>query len=369
MAEAVSETVRSPFYAAQEALGATFMEEAGWFWTEGFGDLDAEYRAVRDDLGLWDVSPLNKWEFRGPDALEAAARLHTNDTRGLGVGQVHYGAFCDADGLMVDDGTVFKWSDDHVWVMTNAREHEEHFGAVTEGLDVRFEHIGRQLPHLGLQGPRAREALAPECSVDIRGLRYFRFIPEEVQVGGVPCWLSRTGFGGELGYELFCRPENAESLWAAVMEKVRPTPFGVAAIEVLRIEAGLVITDYDYQPHERTPFDFSFDRLVHLNGGDFAGRAALREVAGSPPRRFKTLRIDGEVLPDYGAAVMFDGEQVGVLTSPARSPRFGLIGLAVLETEHAAGGTRLEVVLPDGATTASVDVLPVYDPEKLRPRS
>ena len=367
--DTTSETIRSPFYAAQEALGATFMEEGGWYWTEGFGDLGAEYRAVREDLGLWDVSPLVKWEFKGRDALEAAARLHTNNIRGLKTGRVHYGAFCDADGLMVDDGTVFKFSDEHVWVMTNAREHDEHFAEVTRGLDVHIEFIGRELPHLGLQGPRATAALAPHCSVDISNLRYFHFVPDEVTVGGVACWLSRTGFGGELGYELFCRPENGESLWEAVMEKVKPTPFGVEAIEVLRIEAGLVITDYDYQAHERSPYDFSFDRLVHFGEGDFVGKEKLRHVAAAPPRRFKTLRVEGDVLPGYGAEVLHDGLEVGVLTSPTQSPRFGPIGLAVLDSKHSDNGTALDVALPNGTLArATVDFLSIFDPEKKRPR-
>ena len=367
---AAGEAIRSPFYAAQEALGATFMEEGGWFWTNGFGDLDAEYRAVRDDLGLWDVSPLVKWEFKGGDALEAAARLHTNNIRGLKVGQVHYGAFCDAHGLMIDDGTVFNFGDDRVWVMTNAREHDEEFAEVTDGLDVHIDFIGRELPHLGLLGPNARERLAPVCSVDISSLRYFHFIPDEVKVGGVPCWLSRTGFGGELGYELFCRPENAAALWEAVMEHVHPTPFGVEAIELLRIEAGLVITDYDYQAHERTPYDFSFDRVVHLGGGDFNGKAALEPIAANPPNRFKTLRVGGDVLPGYGAEVLHEGTEIGVLTSPAQSPRFGLIGLAVLDARFAGNGTEVDVALPNGTIAgATVDSISIFDPEKKRPRS
>src|SRR6202011_2998397 len=116
--------------------------------------------------GVWDVSPLNKWDFRGKDAIEAAARLHTNNIPALRIGQVRYGAFCDHDGLMVDDGTVFKIADDHAWVMTNGREREEHFTEVTTGLDVHFEYVGLEMPHLGLQGARAREALAPLCSVN-----------------------------------------------------------------------------------------------------------------------------------------------------------------------------------------------------------
>ncbi|MDQ6878733.1 MAG: aminomethyltransferase family protein [Candidatus Dormibacteraeota bacterium] len=369
MAETTIPTIRSPFYQAHSELGATFMEEGGWFWTESFGDLDAEYRGVRDDLGVWDVSPLNKWSFRGPDALEAAGRLHTNNVAGLQIGQVHYGAFCDANGLMVDDGTVFKISDDRAWVMTNGRNLEEHFAEVARGLKVEIEYIGLDLPHLGLQGPRAREALAKVCSVEISGLRYFRFIPDPVKVGGVPCWVSRTGFGGELGYELFCRPKDAEALWSVVIDKCGATPFGVEAIEVLRIEAGLIVLDYDYHAHERTPFDFSLDRMVALNGAGFNGKDALRKVAGSPPRRFKTVVLETDELPEYGSAITSDGEPAGTLTSPTKSPRFGRIGLAVLESQFASDGGKLEVAMGDGTVSAKVESLPIYDPQKKRPRS
>lgn len=369
MAEPASTAIRSPFYKAHVGLGATFMEEGGWFWTESFGDLDAEYRAVRDDLGVWDVSPLNKWSFRGRDALKAAGRLHTNNVAAQKVGQVHYGAFCDSDGLMVDDGTVFKFSDDRAWVMTNGRELEDHFAEVTRGMNVDIEYIGLELPHLGLQGPRSREALSQVCSVDIAQLHYFHFIPEPVNVGGVPCWVSRTGFGGELGYELFCKPENAEDLWSVVIDRCVARPFGVEAIEVLRIESGLIVTDYDYHAHERTPFDFSFDKLVAFEGGDFNGKAALLRIADKPPNRFKTVVLQSEELPEYGAAVTHDGETVGTLTSPTKSPRFGQIGLAIVESRFAGDGQKLDVAFGDGTVPAKVDVLPIYDPLKGRPRS
>jgi aminomethyltransferase len=369
VAEATSPTIRSPFYKVHSELGATFMEEGGWFWTEGFGDLDGEYRAVRDDLGVWDVSPLNKWSFRGPDALKAAQRVHTSDVAGLQAGRVHYGAFCDGDGLMVDDGTVFKISEEAAWVMTNGRDHEDHFAEVTHGLRVDIEYIGLELPHLGLQGPRSREALAKVCSVDVTALRYFQFIPDPVKVGGVPCWVSRTGFGGELGYELFCRPRDAEDLWTVVVDRCKARPFGVEAIEVLRIESGLIVLDYDYHAHERTPYDFSLDRLVVLDGADFNGKAALSRVAGRPERRFKTLVLETEALPEYGAAVTSAGEPAGTLTSPTKSPRFGSIGLAVLEARFADEGQVLEVAIGEGTIPAEVEVLPIYDPQKRRPRS
>jgi len=363
-----TDSIRSPFYEVSAAAGASFMEEGGWYWTEGFGDADAEYLGVRDDLGVWDVSPLNKWEFRGPDALAAAQRVHTSNVLGLSVGQVHYGAFCDADGLMVDDGTVYRL-DDRVWVMTNSSEHADHFAEATSGLDVTIEAVTLTMPHLGLQGPRAREALVPLCQADISKLPYFRFLPEPTVVGGVPCVVSRTGFGGELGYELFCRPEHAADLWDVVVSQMKARPFGVEVIEVLRVEAGLVVTDYDYSPHERTPYDLSFDRVVALGKVEFLGSDALKAVAENPPRRFKTLRLEGETLPEYGAAVTRDGAPVGTLTSPALSPRFGPIALAILETEVAQDNERVEVAFETATMPATVAPLAIYDPEKRRPRA
>ena len=152
---------RSPFYESPAAMGGSFMEEAGWFWTDGFGDPDAEYRGVREDLGVWDVSPLNKWEFRGPDAVAAAQRVHTNNARGS-IGQVRYGALCDHDGRMNDDGTVYRLAD-RVWVMTNGGNHAEHFADATSGARRRDRGGHRLMPHLGLQG-RVHAKRPPRCA-------------------------------------------------------------------------------------------------------------------------------------------------------------------------------------------------------------
>ncbi len=363
------EAIETAFHDVQAAMGATFMADGGWLWTEGFGDVEKEYRAVRDDVAVWDVSPLNKWDWRGPDALEAARRVHSNDVLGLEVGQVRYGAFPDEDGLMVDDGTVFKLADDHCWVMTNGKERAGYFAEATEGLDVEIEYVALQMPHVGVIGPRSREVVSKLADVDIAGLRYFRFIPDRVKVGGIPVWLSRTGFGGELGYELFVRPEHAADLWSVVIG-AGVTPFGVEAIEILRIEAGQIVTDYDYESHQRSPYDFSFDRVVALEApGDLLGKEKLRDVAENPPNRFVTLKLRASELPEYGAEVTKDGEPAGVLTSPTKSPRYGPIGMAVLRTDLAKPGVAVEVALGDGTVPATVDVLPIYDTEKRRPRS
>src|SRR5439155_15189909 len=216
---------------------------------------------------VWDVSPLNKWDFRGPDALRAAQHVFSNDALGLGAGQARYGAFLDRDGLMVDDGTVYNTGrGNHCWVMTNGKDHQDYFGETLKDFDMEFEWIAPKMPHLGILGPRSRDVVQELTEADISDLRYFRFIPQPVEVSGVPVYLSRTGFGGELGYELFLPdPANAEELWDVVVNKAGITPCGADAIEILRIEAGLIVTDYDYEAHERSPYDSNFDPFVKLD--------------------------------------------------------------------------------------------------------
>ncbi len=363
--------IRTAFHEVTAAQGGSHAEDGGWMWLEGFGDVSKEYAALRDDVAVWDVSPLNKWEFRGPDALRGAQRAFSNDAIGLEVGRVRYGAFVDADGLMVDDGTVFNTGrENHCWVMTNGRDHDERFGELVADLDAEFEWITPSMPHLGVIGPRSREVLQQLTDEDLGSLGYFRFIPRQVQVAGVDVHLSRTGYGGELGFELFLLdPADAESLWNAIVG-AGVTPIGTDAIEIARIEAGLIVTGFDYEPHERTPFDFNLDRMVRTGVGlDFSGEDVLSVVAADPPNRFVTLRYEADSLPEYGAAVTKDGEEVGVLTSPTDSPRFGKIGLAVIASELASEGTVLDVAVEGAIVSATVDVAPVYDTEKRRPRA
>ena len=364
-----TEIVRTAFDRVQRELGCEFMDWEGWYWPNHFGDPVAEHRAVRDDVGVWDESPLRKWELRGKDALRAADRVFTNDMLGLEVGQVRYGPFCDENGKMVGDGTVFKLADDQAWAITALDTDLDHIREVASGLDVAIESATEQLPHVQLQGPRSRALLAGLTDADVAGLPYFRFWPDPVGVGGVPCWLSRTGYSGELGYELFCAPEHAEELWAAVTA-AGARPYGLAAVETLRIESGLIFIGYDYFQHETDPFDLSLDKVIRLDTGDFHGRRALVETAKAPSRRLVTLALEGSEAPEYGAAVTAAGESAGTLTSPCESPTLDrVIGLASLEARFASPGTKVDVALGDATVPATVQTLPIYDPEKRRPRS
>jgi aminomethyltransferase len=231
------------------------------------------------------------------------------------------------------------------------------------------------MPHLQVQGPKSREILAPITEgADLAQLRYFRFV-EDAKVGGIPCLVSRTGYSGELGYELYCKPEHAADLWNAVLDAGRPQgmlPIGLSAIEMIRIESGLLFPDIDYFPHKTDPYEVRLDRMVKLDKpGDFVGKEALRRLGPEGTARLlTTLKIDADETPEYGAAVTREGREVGIVRSPAKSPTFGeQIAMAAIDRDLNSEGTEVDVALGDGTVTATVAAFPLYDTEKTRPRS
>ena len=212
-------------------------------------------------------------------------------------------------------------------------------------------------------GPTSRDLVQGLTDLDLSSLGYFRFHPEPVRVGGVQATVLRTGFSGELGFELVTDPGSAPALWDALIA-AGGKPFGLEAIDIARVEAGLIIIALDYQPGETSPYDVSLDRFVK-QGTENVGSEALAAVGANPPKRLKTLQIEGDALPEAGSSVTKDGEEVGTVTSPVVSPRFGTIALAVLATDAANDGEKVEV----GESVATVAPLSIFDPEKKRPRA
>jgi aminomethyltransferase len=374
-----TELHRTAFDEVQREAGASWTDWEGWAWAADFGDAIAEHNATRQACNVWDEAALRKWDMKGPDALVLADALFTNDMSALEVGQVRYGALCDEQGLMVMDGTIFKFADDHCFSITSYDSDLEHFRhvAADRGLDVQVEDVTDAMPHLQVQGPLARAVLGPITEgADVATLRYFRFVPEGVTVGGVPVMLSRTGYSGELGFELYCSPADAAELWHAIVRAGEPhglRPIGLSAIETLRIESGLLFPDIDYFPHQTDPFEVRLDNVVKLDKpGDFVGKDALRKIAAEGTARLlTTLRIDGDEVPEYGAAVTLDGRDVGIVRSPCQSPTFdsGVIAMAAIDRELNTPGQRIEVALGDGTVGADVAEFPLYDTKKTRPRS
>jgi aminomethyltransferase len=366
----VSTTARTPFDRPLRALGAEFVEFGGWYWCASVGDPVQGHFAVRNAVGVWDQSALPKWRVEGPEAIDALDLVFTNRLRDLEAGRVRYSPFCNADGRMISDATIYMFSATEFWVMPTLESDLDFVRDLVSHLEVGIESFTAELGLLDLQGPRSRELLAGLCARDVSDLAYFRFWPEEVDVAGVPCWVSRTGYSGELGFELMCRPEHAEQLWERLLATGEVTPYGLSAVESIRIESGLLFIGIDYTPYETSPLDLSLDRFIAVDKGPFNGRDALAASFEEPPRRLCTLTPASDRAPAYGSAVMKSGARVGTLTSACVSPTFDrVIGLAVLDRSVASVGEEVEVMTGDGPIAAQVAPLPLYDTDRKRPRS
>ena len=293
---------------------------------------------------------------------------------------MRYGAFCDERGRMLGDGTVYNTgdNDEGILVVTALSTDGDHFrrAIADQGLEAEVVERTAEMPHLQLQGPKSRELLASLTDADIESLRYFRFL-EDVTIGGVPgCLVSRTGYSGELGFEIYTAPENAERLWSALLDPGQSLgirPYGLAAVESLRIESGLIFIGFDYfpavdlaVPHESRSHDQARQGRLPRQG------RARGRARGGITHRMATVVIAGEEAPDYNTPVFRHGREVGRLLSPSRRTladrrphdRHGLHRERADEV-----GTPVEVALSDGRTVpALVDQYPIYDPEKTRPR-
>ncbi len=361
-----------PFHDVQRAAGASFYEDYGHLWTKSFGDPEAEYWAVRREVGLWDVSALVKIHLTGGDVLPALDRLTTRAMLGVQPGTVRYGMVLNHEGIMLDEGTSCVLSDHEAYFFGNddSAEFLAHLADHTADLDVRFADVTSQMGTVSVQGPGSLELLAGLTDADISGLRWFRLLPEPIEIAGVRGLLVRAGFTGEKGYEFYLLDghDGGETLWREIVS-AGATPIGLDAIQMLRVEAGLIIGDEDYWPGETDPYDLSLDKFIDVEGHDFIGGERCVETAAAPPRRFVTLTFDkgggDEEVPAPGAAVFGEDGSVGAVTSATVTPRFGALALAVVDTVCAEDGLSL---LVDGRP-ATVRPLPIDDPNKERPRA
>jgi aminomethyltransferase len=365
---AEEEGKRSPLHDWHVAHGADIMWDGGYPWANHEGtDPSLEYEAIRTATGIWDLFSTCKYEITGPDAGRLLQRRFTNRIDGMEPGQVRYGAFVNADGLMIDDGNVYQHAADRYWAMINTADIEDWFRETAEDLDAQVAHRTDDLAMIAVQGPTAQATLQPLVGRDLDELRYFRFWPQKTTIAEVPGWVLRTGFSGEKGYELIVEPRHAERVWERLVD-AGGVPFGLTAIDLARTEVGLIIIAVDYQPGETSPWDLSMDRFIATDTEN-VGASALAERGQDPPKRFKTLAVESEVAPDYGAPVTRDGREVGTVTSPAVSPRVGTIGLAILDTAVADEGETVEVAVGEATASATVAPLSILDPKKERPRA
>jgi aminomethyltransferase len=232
--------------------------------------------------------------------------------------------------------------------------------------EVELENVIERLDTLQVQGPLSRRIVSSVCGEEAARLRFYRFLPEPIEIAGAQAWISRTGYSGEIGYEIFCAPEDGPTIWRAFREADDVVPNGFRAIATIRVEAGLV-SPLETPPGKRSPYEVSLDRFVCFDDREFCGREALLRAREEERRGLATLRFD-DGLPGRGAVVWAAGAVVGEVTSPAQSPGFGNIALAVVDRDAAVEGATVEVETEEGSLVGYVAPTPISDPERRRPR-
>jgi aminomethyltransferase len=354
-----------------------------------------EYNAIRNAAALIDVTPLFKYVITGKDAVRLVDRVITRDATKLAIGQVYYTPWCDERGKVIDDGTVTRVGDG-TFRWTAADPSLRWFTQNAIGLDVKIEDISEQVAALALQGPTSARLLAAVSDADIRGLKYFRMT--RGAIAGVPVEISRTGYTGDLGYEIWMPWDRAIDVWDALMTRGRAFDIhaaGMLALDVARVEAGLLLIEVDFNSSKKaviesqkySPFEMGLGRLVQLDKRPFVGRAALQEEHRRGPARqivgveiswpaVEKLYDDIGLAPQVAATasrvavpVYRHGQQVGRATTTTWSPVLKkLIALATIDAPHVAEGTPLEFEMTVEAVRhrvpATVVKTPFFNPAR-----
>jgi aminomethyltransferase len=354
-----------------------------------------EYNAIRNAAALIDVTPLYKYLISGRDATKLVNRVITRDINKVAVGQVIYCCWCDEQGKVIDDGTISRLEENlYRWTAADPSFRWFHENAL--GLDVKIEDISDKVAALALQGPTSAKLLVQVADADIAKLKYFRLT--HGRIGGVDVDISRTGYTGDLGYEIWVPWNDAPRVWDALIEQGEPFdlhPTGMLALDVARIEAGLILIEVDYfsskkaliESQKYSPYEIGLGRLVDLKKEHFVGRAALEEENRRGPKRvlmgldinwddIERLYDEAHLAPQVASTasrvavpVYRGGLQIGKATSTTWSPTLKkMIALASLDRNHAAPGTELLIEVTVEAVRhkarAKVVPLPFFNPPR-----
>jgi aminomethyltransferase len=353
---------RTPLYEEHKSLGARLVDFAGWEMPVQYEGIKAEHNAVRNHAGLFDVSHMGEVVFRGPDAEEAVQRLVTRDVTRQETGQAGYSAVCYEEGGTVDDVIVYRRPDDFL-VVVNASNREkdlDHFRENTQDLDVEVADESDDWALLAVQGPEAAGILQDFTDADLSNLKPFRFV--EGAIGGAKTSISRTGYTGEDGFELYLSPDDAPHLWRELLE-AGATPAGLGARDTLRLEAGMCLYGNELDP-ETTPLEAGIDFAVHLDKEqEFIGQEALRrEKEEGLGKKLVGFEVEGRGIARHDYPVRAGEENVGRVTSGTLSPTLGkAIGLALVSP---GVEDRFEVLIRDRPVEAHAVQLPFYKREK-----
>ncbi len=354
-----------------------------------------EYNAIRNACAMIDITPLYKYLVTGKDATKLVNRVITRDINKVKVGQVIYCCWCDEDGKVIDDGTISRL-EENVYRWTAADPSLRWFKQNGLNMDVQIEDISEKVAALALQGPTSGQLLKVAAEADIANLKYFRVT--RGKINGVPVDISRTGYTGDLGYEIWAPWNDAVKVWDALMAKGKQFDIhaaGMLALDVARVEAGLLLIEVDYSSSKKalipsqkySPYELGFGKMVHLDKDNFVGKTALaRDVTQGVPRQLVGLEVDWVEVEEQhdkfgltpaapaqasrvAVPVYSGGKHIGKATTTTFSPLLKkLIALASVDTAYSKAGTKLQMELTIEArrlkTTAIVVKLPFFNPAR-----
>jgi len=355
---------KTPLYATHQALGAKLVDFHGFVMPVQYSGIQQEHRRVRSAAGLFDISHMGEFEVWGQDAFEYVQKMVTNDVGQLRTNQVLYTGICYDHGGLVDDMTLYRFPD-HYLMVVNASNIEKDFAWFEEHVEGDVELLNRsdEIGLLALQGPRAEAILQTLTATDLTRIGFYWFVPGEV--AGVPAVISRTGYTGEDGFEVYLEDlERLPEMWEAIMTAgagVEILPIGLGARDSLRLEVAYNLYGNDIW-EETTPLEARMAWTVKLDKGDFHGRdALLKQKDVGVPRRLVGLRLEGRVFPRQGYPIRHGDEEVGVITSGTVGPSVGEpIALGYVRSELARTGVPLTVDCRGRPAGAEIVTLPFY---------
>ena len=359
---------RTALYETHKALGAKLVPFAGWEMPVQYsGGILAEHHAVRTAAGIFDVSHMGEFEITGPDRNALVNRITCNDVAALDAGGVQYSAILTPEGTFVDDCTVYRFEDKLMIVVnaSNVARAWEHIVDQKGGANVRLKDISDEVGLLALQGPTAQALLQPLTDTRLDDIGYYRFAVG--RINGAQCFISRTGYTGEDGFELYCRERDTVALWQA-LTAAGARPIGLGARDSLRLEMGYALYGHDIDD-TITPLEAGLGWIVKLDkGSPFTGDRALRaQKLRGVTRKLVGFRLDGRGFPRHGYPVYVNGRDVDVVRSGTMSPSLGqAIGTTYLPADAAKVGTKFEVECRGERIPAEVVKRPFYTKGSVR---
>jgi aminomethyltransferase len=365
----LAELKRTPLNQIHRQLGARMVDFGGWEMPVQYGGLVQEHMAVRQRAGIFDVSHMGEIEIRGPAAEETIQRVACNDVTRLAIGQCQYSALTTPSGAFVDDILVYRLGQDHFFLCVNASNQEKDFVWIRDNAAKNSEVLFRshEFAQIAVQGPRALQVLETLTDIRLAQIRYYWFV--HGTIAGADSLVSRTGYTGENGFEIYCSPAQAEGVWNRILDVGKPLglePAGLGARNTLRLEAKMALYGHDID-NTTTILEADLEWICRFNKGDFIGKSALLKQKAEGIKR----KLVGFEMVERGIArdrypIEIEGQTVGSVTSGSPAPFLHKnIGLAYLPIEHCALGTKFNVLIREKPVQAKVVPTPFYRRPKM----